>query len=186
VGEHLAAHGEDLGHRRAGDAVVRHLHGRLDHRQDETLDAESVEAEVAPLGLQQPFAQVRPRDVVAQELLEAVLGAAEERSLCHSVSSASKPVVQAAIPAPLATAARDSGRRVFPCESAPLYLPPADFQPREAADLPMTGQDFTMAKRPTPGPGRGDDPDREGGQDGGVGVKLETRTRRRSRRSTRC
>jgi len=34
-----------------------------------------------------------------------------------------------------------------------------------------------MAKRPTPGPGRGDDPDREGGRDGGVGVKLETRTR---------
>ena len=39
----------------------------------------------------------------------------------------------------------------------------------------MTGQDFTMAKRPTPAPGRGDDSD--GGQDGGVGVKLETRTR---------
>ena len=78
VGEHVAARLQDVADDRRRDAALGDLDRCLDHRQRETLDAETVALKVPPFRLQEPRAGVLRVRVVAEQRLEARLGEAEE------------------------------------------------------------------------------------------------------------
>ena len=71
-----------------------HLDGGLDHRQGEALDAETVAGDVAPFRLEQPRLQLLWRGPYApRSSAKRASVSLKKRSLCQSVSSASKPMV---------------------------------------------------------------------------------------------
>ena len=78
VGEHLVAGLEDLADHPCRNAILGHLHRRLDHRQHEALDAVAVAVKVPFLGGEKPLVEVIAGGVVREDIGESLLRQDEE------------------------------------------------------------------------------------------------------------
>ena len=79
MAQHLAPFVQKLRDNAGRDATLGDLNGRLDHRQDESLDAESVMVEVAPLRCHKAVHQMIGVGMIGQKGREPLLRQAKHR-----------------------------------------------------------------------------------------------------------